>query len=243
MAWSSDREGLSVGPSSVAYAGPSSAGPSDRDVSSTVPPLTGQSSIQSSRAPSEVRPISSLPTGSSMAGPSTLRPQAPLPRREQAVPSEDVAMRKRQPSPPPLRSDLHSWETPARGKRSARGRGGKRMGVPRPPAPPGDPYLAAPENQPWPVVINTPPTILKDDVPLRPETPEAEKGHNSPRTESDDGASSSDSQPDHRTPSERARDAQRQSEAFWHRMPGYIPDLIGMWVQEGGSFKEQKDSF
>ena len=112
------------------------------------------------------------------------------------------------------------------------------MGVPRPPAPPGDLYLAAPENQPWPVVINTPPMILKDNVPLQPETPEAEKGHNSPRTESDDGASSSDSQPDHHMPSERACDTQRQSEAFWHRMPGYIPDLIGMWVQEGGNFKE-----
>ena len=64
VARSSDREGLSVGPSSVAYAGPSSAGPSDRDVSSAVPPSMGQSSIQSSRAPSEAHPISSLPTGS-----------------------------------------------------------------------------------------------------------------------------------------------------------------------------------
>ena len=92
VAQSSDREGLSVGPSSVAYSGPSLAGPSDRDVSSAVPPLMGQSSIQSSRALSEACPISSLPTGSSTAGPSTLRPQGPLPQREQAVPSEDVAM-------------------------------------------------------------------------------------------------------------------------------------------------------
>ena len=166
VAWSSDHEGLSVRPSSVAYAGSLSAGPSDQDMSSAVPPSTGQSSIQLSRAPLEACPISSLPTGSSTAGPSTMQPQAPLPRREQAVPSEDMAMRKRQPSLPPLRSDLHSWEVPALGKRSARGCGGKRMGVPHSPAPPGDPYLVAPENQPWPVVINMPPTILKDDVPL-----------------------------------------------------------------------------
>ena len=207
----SDREGSSAGPSGSAITRPVSA-----DVSSGPHHSTGQSSIQSSRAPSEVRPTHSEPTGPRVAGPSSHRQQVAHPQREHRAPSEDFEMRRRQPSPTPWQAEPRTREEGGRGGPPTRGRGGRRADEDRPPAPIGNPYLAPPEIQPWPVVDKTPPNLLRDDPPLPPPPPSPDA--DTPFHLSDDnGESDTESVVDNRTPSERERDAHQRAVDFHHR--------------------------
>jgi len=113
------------------------------------------------------------------------------------------------------------------------------------PAVQGNSYLAPPENQPWPVVINMPLSIMRDDPLPPPDSPMVSDGIPAMfRLLSDDGGSDEDSVKDNCTPSERECEQQTHSEAFQHGRPGYIPDTIGVYIPlAGGNIKEQNNLF
>ena len=114
------------------------------------------------------------------------------------------------------------------------------VGELRGPAMQEKPYLVPPENQPWPVVINMPLSIMRDDPPPPPNSPTVSDGTSAMfRLSSDDGGSDENSVEDNCTPSEREREQQTCSEAFQHGQPGYIPDTISVYILlVGGNIKE-----